>query len=110
MHNGKPERRDNKKRNKQRFKSSPKRNRNNKKRSNEKNLKLEGEELVSLSVKQTLKRLLISCAVIVVLSLAAVFVCGGNVAQTCLALIIAVAVNTLSAIFAAPRLWMSLNK
>lgn len=79
-------------------------------RSNEKNLKLEGEELVSLSVKQTLKRLLISCAVIVVLSLAAVFVCGGNVAQTCLALIIAVAVNTLSAIFAAPRLWMSLNK
>lgn len=36
MHNGKPERRDNKKRNKQRFKSSPKRNRNNKKRSNEK--------------------------------------------------------------------------
>ena len=30
-------------------------------RSNEKNLKLEGEELVSLSVKQTLKRLLISC-------------------------------------------------
>ena len=69
-------------------------------RSNEKNLKLEGEELVSLSVKQTLKRLLISCAVIVVLSLAAVFVCGGNVAQTCLALIIAVAVNTLSAIFA----------
>lgn len=48
--------------------------------------------------------------VIVVLSLAAVFVCGGNVAQTCLALIIAVAVNTLSAIFAAPRLWMSLNK
>lgn len=79
-------------------------------RSNEKNLKLEGEELVSLSVKQTLKRLLISCAVIVVLSLAAVFVCGGNVAQTCLALIIAVAVNTLSAIFAAPRLRMSLNK
>ena len=79
-------------------------------RSNEKNLKLEGEELVSLSVKQTMKRLLISCAVIVVLSLAAVFVCGGNVAQTCLALIIAVAVNTLSAIFAAPRLWMSLNK
>lgn len=79
-------------------------------RSNEKNLKLEGEELVSLSVKQTLKRLLISCAVIVVLSLAAVFVCGGNVAQTCLALIIAVAVNALSAIFAAPRLWMSLNK
>ena len=79
-------------------------------RSNEKNLKLEGEELVSLSVKQTLKRLLISCAVIVVLSLAAVFVCVGNVAQTCLALIIAVAVNTLSAIFAAPRLWMSLNK
>lgn len=79
-------------------------------RSNEKNLKLEGEELVSISVKQTLKRLLISCAVIVVLSLAAVFVCGGNVAQTCLALIIAVAVNTLSAIFAAPRLWMSLNK
>lgn len=79
-------------------------------RSNEKNLKLEGEELVSLSVKQTLKRLLISCAVIVVLSLAAVFVCGGNVAQTCLALIIAVAVNTLSAIFAAPRLGMSLNK
>lgn len=79
-------------------------------RSNEKNLKLEGEELVSLSVKQTLKRLLISCAVIVVLSLAAVFLCGGNVAQTCLALIIAVAVNTLSAIFAAPRLWMSLNK
>ena len=79
-------------------------------RSNEKNLKLEGEALVSLSVKQTLKRLLISCAVIVVLSLAAVFVCGGNVAQTCLALIIAVAVNTLSAIFAAPRLWMSLNK
>ncbi len=79
-------------------------------RSNEKNLKLEGEELVSLSVKQTLKRLLISCAVIVVLSLAAVFVCGGNVAQTCLALIIAVAVDTLSAIFAAPRLWMSLNK
>lgn len=79
-------------------------------RSNEKNLKLEGKELVSLSVKQTLKRLLISCAVIVVLSLAAVFVCGGNVAQTCLALIIAVAVNTLSAIFAAPRLWMSLNK
>ncbi len=79
-------------------------------RSNEKNLKLEGEELVSLSVKQTLKRLLISCAVIIVLSLAAVFVCGGNVAQTCLALIIAVAVNTLSAIFAAPRLWMSLNK
>ena len=79
-------------------------------RSNEKNLKLEGEELVSLSVKQTLKRLLISCAVIVVLSLAAVFVCGGNVAQTCLALIIAVAVNTLSAIFAAPRLWMALNK
>ena len=79
-------------------------------RSNEKNLKLEGEELVSLSVKQTLKRLLISCAVLVVLSLAAVFVCGGNVAQTCLALIIAVAVNTLSAIFAAPRLWMSLNK
>ena len=79
-------------------------------RSNEKNLKLEGEELVSLSVKQTLKRLLISCAVIVVLSLAAGFVCGGNVAQTCLALIIAVAVNTLSAIFAAPRLWMSLNK
>lgn len=79
-------------------------------RSNEKNLKLEGEELVSLSVKQTLKRLLISCAVIVVLSLAAVFVCGGNVAQTCLALIIAVVVNTLSAIFAAPRLWMSLNK
>lgn len=79
-------------------------------RSNEKNLKLEGEELVSLSVKQTLKRLLISCAMIVVLSLAAVFVCGGNVAQTCLALIIAVAVNTLSAIFAAPRLWMSLNK
>lgn len=79
-------------------------------RSNEKNLKLEGEELVSLSVKQTLKRLLISCAVIVVLSLAAVFVCGGNVAQTCLALIIAVAVNTLSAIFAAPRIWMSLNK
>lgn len=79
-------------------------------RSNEKNLKLEGEELVSLSVKQTLKRLLISCAVIVVLSLAAVFVCGGNVAQTCLALIIAVDVNTLSAIFAAPRLWMSLNK
>ena len=79
-------------------------------RSNEKNLKLEGEELVSLSVKQPLKRLLISCAVIVVLSLAAVFVCGGNVAQTCLALIIAVAVNTLSAIFAAPRLWMSLNK
>ena len=79
-------------------------------RSNEKNLKLEGEELVSLSVKQTLKRLLISCAVIVVLSLAAVFVCGGNVAQTCLALIIAVAVNTLSAIFAAPRLWMSLSK
>lgn len=79
-------------------------------RSNEKKLKLEGEELVSLSVKQTLKRLLISCAVIVVLSLAAVFVCGGNVAQTCLALIIAVAVNTLSAIFAAPRLWMSLNK
>lgn len=79
-------------------------------RSNEKNLKLEGEELVSLSVKQTLKRLLISCAVIVVLSLAAFFVCGGNVAQTCLALIIAVAVNTLSAIFAAPRLWMSLNK
>ena len=79
-------------------------------RSNEKNLKLEGEELVSLSVKQTLKRLLFSCAVIVVLSLAAVFVCGGNVAQTCLALIIAVAVNTLSAIFAAPRLWMSLNK
>ncbi len=79
-------------------------------RSNQKNLKLEGEELVSLSVKQTLKRLLISCAVIVVLSLAAVFVCGGNVAQTCLALIIAVAVNTLSAIFAAPRLWMSLNK
>ncbi len=79
-------------------------------RSNEKNLKLEGEELVSISVKQTLKRLLISCAVIVVLSLAAVFVCGGNVAQTCLALIIAVAVNALSAIFAAPRLWMSLNK
>lgn len=79
-------------------------------RSNEKNLKLEGEELVSLSVKQTLKRLLISCAVIVVLSLAAVFLCGGNVAQTCLALIIAVAVNALSAIFAAPRLWMSLNK
>ncbi|GEM_PF-546350 len=79
-------------------------------RSNEKNLKLEGEELVSISVKQTLKRLLISCAVIVVLSLAAVFVCGGNVAQTCLALIIAVVVNTLSAIFAAPRLWMSLNK
>lgn len=79
-------------------------------RSNEKNLKLEGEELVSISVKQTLKRLLISCAVIVVLSLAAVFLCGGNVAQTCLALIIAVAVNTLSAIFAAPRLWMSLNK
>ena len=78
-------------------------------RSNEKNLKLEGEELVSISVKQTLKRLLISCAVIVVLSLAAVFVCG-NVAQTCLALIIAVAVNALSAIFAAPRLWMSLNK
>ena len=78
-------------------------------RSNEKNLKLEGEELVSISVKQTLKRLLISCAVIVVLSLAAVFVCGGNVAQTCLALIIAVAVNALSAIFAAPRLWMSLN-
>ena len=79
-------------------------------RSNEKNLKLEGEELVSISVKQTLKRLLISCAVIVVLSLAAVFVCGGNVAQNCLALIIAVAVNALSAIFAAPRLWMSLNK
>ena len=79
-------------------------------RSNEKNLNLEGEELVSISVKQTLKRLLISCAVIVVLSLAAVFVCGGNVAQTCLALIIAVAVNALSAIFAAPRLWMSLNK
>ena len=79
-------------------------------RSNEKNLKLEGEELVSISVKQTLKRLLISCAVIVVLSLAAVFVCGGNVGQTCLALIIAVAVNALSAIFAAPRLWMSLNK
>ena len=79
-------------------------------RSNEKNLKLEGEELVSISVKQTLKRLLISCAVIVVLSLAAVFVCGGNVAQTCLALIIAVAVNALSVIFAAPRLWMSLNK
>ena len=79
-------------------------------RSNEKNLKLEGEELVSISVKQTLKRLLISCAVIVVLSLASVFVCGGNVAQTCLALIIAVAVNALSAIFAAPRLWMSLNK
>ena len=79
-------------------------------RSNEKKLKLEGEELVSISVKQTLKRLLISCAVIVVLSLAAVFVCGGNVAQTCLALIIAVAVNALSAIFAAPRLWMSLNK
>ena len=79
-------------------------------RSNEKNLKLEGEELVSISVKQTLKRLLISGAVIVVLSLAAVFVCGGNVAQTCLALIIAVAVNALSAIFAAPRLWMSLNK
>ena len=79
-------------------------------RSNEKNLKLEGEELVSISVKQTLKRLLITCAVIVVLSLAAVFVCGGNVAQTCLALIIAVAVNALSAIFAAPRLWMSLNK
>lgn len=79
-------------------------------RSNEKNLKLEGEELVSISVKQTLKRLLISCAVIVVLSLAAVFVCGGNVAQTCLALVIAVAVNALSAIFAAPRLWMSLNK
>lgn len=79
-------------------------------RSNEKNLKLEGEELVSISVKQTLKRLLISCAAIVVLSLAAVFVCGGNVAQTCLALIIAVAVNALSAIFAAPRLWMSLNK
>ena len=79
-------------------------------RSNEKNLKLEGEELVSISVKQTLKRLLISCAVIVVLSFAAVFVCGGNVAQTCLALIIAVAVNALSAIFAAPRLWMSLNK
>lgn len=79
-------------------------------RSNEKNLKLEGEELVSISVEQTLKRLLISCAVIVVLSLAAVFVCGGNVAQTCLALIIAVAVNALSAIFAAPRLWMSLNK
>lgn len=79
-------------------------------RCNEKNLKLEGEELVSISVKQTLKRLLISCAVIVVLSLAAVFVCGGNVAQTCLALIIAVAVNALSAIFAAPRLWMSLNK
>lgn len=79
-------------------------------RSNEKNLKLEGEELVSISVKQTLKRLLISCAVIVVLSLAAVFVCGGNVSQTCLALIIAVAVNALSAIFAAPRLWMSLNK
>ena len=79
-------------------------------RSNEKNLKIEGEELVSISVKQTLKRLLISCAVIVVLSLAAVFVCGGNVAQTCLALIIAVAVNALSAIFAAPRLWMSLNK
>ena len=79
-------------------------------RSNEKNLKLEGEELVSISVKQTLKRLLISCAVIVVLSLAAVFVCGGNVAQTCLALIIAGAGNALSAIFAAPRLWMSLNK
>ena len=79
-------------------------------RSNEKNLKLEGEELVSLSVKQTLKRLLISCAVIVVLSLAAVFVCGGNVAQTCLALIIAVAVNTLSAIFAARRLCMYLKK
>lgn len=79
-------------------------------RSNEKNLKLEGEELLTVSVAQTLKRLLISGVVVVLLALAAAIVCGGNVAQTCLALIIGVVVNTLTAIFATPRLWSTLNK
>lgn len=79
-------------------------------RSNEKNLKLEGEELLTVSVTQTLKRLLISGVVVVLLALAAAIVCGGNVAQTCLALIIGVVVNTLTAIFATPRLWSTFNK
>ena len=79
-------------------------------RSNEKNLKLEKEELVSFSLSQTFKRLLIAAIVIIVISVVAAVLCGGNVAHTCLAMVIAVVVNTLTAIFAMPRLWLSLNK